>query len=380
MGLRIPQYIRDLLPYRPGKPIAELARERNLDRIVKLASNENPLGASPLALAAVERSLAESHRYVDPSSFELTHALAERHGIAPERIICGAGTDALLAYIIQAFSAEGDEILTVESTFIGIFVNVRKLNRTLVTAPLVDYQFDLEALAGRITERTRIVYLASPNNPTGAIVTRNQFAAFLQRVPSDVLVILDEAYYSYAAELPEYHNGLTYDAPNLLVTRTFSKDYGLAGLRIGFAVGPEELIAQLYKVRLPFEPSSTAQAAGLAALDDDEFLQLTLDTNRSSLDALSRGFAELGLSFVPGRGNFHLLKFPSEAFAVRFAESCLRQGLILRHTAAFGAPEAVRINSGTASETEFALSVIKDVYTTMQAESASAVDSTLTRR
>ena len=361
MAVFTPGNIEALTPYRPGKPISELARERGLEHIVKLASNENPLGPSPKAMEAIKSSLAGASRYVDPPSYDLTHALAERHNIAPERIICGAGTDALLAYIIQTFSEERGEVLTAEGTFIGIFVNVKKLNRSLATVPLKNYAYDLDALAERINENTRIVYIASPNNPTGTIVTAVEFERLMDRVPETTLVILDEAYYNYAKDVPGYHNGLRYDYPNLIVTRTFSKDYGLAGLRAGYAVGPEDLIRKLYKVRLPFEPCFAAQIGARAALEDDEFLARTLSANRDSLRSMRAALAELGITHCPGAGNFLLMTFPDSEIARRFAERCMDHGLILRHTPAFGVPEGVRMNSGTAEETEFAIDIIRNV-------------------
>lgn len=362
MSIFIPSYIKTLAPYKAGKPISELAREKGLGKIVKLASNENPLGASPKALEALKRSLGESHRYVDPRSFELTAALAEKLSIAQARIICGAGTDALLGYIIQAFSAEGDVVLTPDATFIGIFVNARKLNRVIQTVPLDNYQFDLRRFSGSITERTKIIYLANPNNPTGTMFSRSEFDRFLETVPDEVLVILDEAYFNYSHNATDYPDGLSYQRDNLIITRTFSKDFGLAGLRVGFAVGPEKLIETLYKVKLPFEPSAPAQQAALAALGDSEFLEATLKQNSKSLESFRVGLKEIGIEFIDSVTNFFLLIFPTEQIAEDFSIGCLDRGLILRSTKSFGAPCGVRINSGTDAETEFALEVMRDVY------------------
>ncbi|MFQ5606508.1 MAG: histidinol-phosphate transaminase, partial [Candidatus Zixiibacteriota bacterium] len=360
--VHIPAHIESLAPYQPGKAISELAREKKLDRIVKLASNENPLGPSPRALEALATSAGDSHRYVDPSSYELTHTLAAKLGRKPGQIICGAGTDSLLSYILMAFSARGAEVLTAAGTFIGIFVNTRKLNRKLKTVPLADHKFDLDAMAKAITEETKIVYIANPNNPTGSIVTRDELDMFLKRVPEHVLVILDEAYFNYAHDDSEYPDGLTYELPNLIVTRTFSKDFGLAGLRIGFAVADERLIKTLYRVRLPFEPCYAAQLAALAALADNEFLDRTLAQNARSLEVMSAGLNDLGIRFIQSRANFLSMIFDSEELARSFTSACLNRGLILRHTNTFGVPEGVRMNSGTDDETSFALNIIADVY------------------
>jgi histidinol-phosphate aminotransferase len=228
--------------------------------------------------------------------------------------------------------------------------------------PHADYAYDLDAIAGRCTDKTKIIYLANPNNPTGSMFTADNFQRFMERVPEHVLVILDEAYYSYAHRRPDYPDGLKFKYANVIVTRTFSKDYGLAGLRFGFAAGPKNLIRELYKVKLPFEPSQPAQIAALAALDDDEFIRRTVDLNQRMLEKMISRMTELGLRLIPTAANFVLTVFPSEEMAVAFTSGCMEKGLIVRHVKAFGVPEGVRINSGTEEETEFALEVIAEVY------------------
>ncbi|HVP06239.1 MAG TPA: histidinol-phosphate transaminase [Candidatus Acidoferrum sp.] len=365
--IRIPSYIDHLQPYIAGKPIEELAREKHLTRIVKLASNENPLGSSPKAIEAVRKMLTETSRYVDPGSYRLVHALAQKLNKRPEQIICGSGVDALLGYIIKGCTAEGDEVLTSEGTFIGIYVNTRKHHRNLVQVPLHNYGFDLAGILEAVTPKTRVIYLANPNNPTGTIFTRSEFESFMAKVTGDILVILDEAYTTYASADPSYPNGSLYNNyDNLLVARTFSKDYGLAGLRLGYAVAPEYVIRTLYKVKLPFEPNCLAQEAGIAALDDDEFLRMTIATNARSLSRMRARFAEIGIDQVPTHANFILLLMPSEQFAVEFNQACLVRGLIVRHVKSFGVPNGIRINSGTDDETEFALEVIGDEYTRLK--------------
>lgn len=359
--IRIPPHIVSLQPYVAGKPISELARERKLSRIVKLASNENPHGPSPKAMEAAIRTIAENHRYVDPGAHDLVGKIAQYYRIPAERIVCGAGVDSLLGYIIDAFTARGDEVLTSEGTFIGIYVNTRKRDRVIKTVPLRNYHFDLDALALTISDRTRIIYLANPNNPTGTIFSRDEFENFMQKVPTDVLVILDEAYFSYAQTIPDYPNGLSYDHVNLIVTRTFSKDYGLAGFRVGFASAQPALIRELYKVKLPFEPSYPAQQAAIAALDDNAFLEMTVAVNDRNLTRMSRRFTELGLTQVPSSANFILLTLPSKEIAMRFYDACLAQGLIVRPVASFGIANGIRINTGTDDETGFALKVIERV-------------------
>lgn len=365
MSIIIPAHIKSLKPYVAGKPIEELAREKGLSRIVKLASNENPVGSSPLALKAAQEALAHSYRYPDPSSFRLTGALSEKHGIPKNRLICGAGTDSLLANIIASFTTREDEILTSEGTFIGIYVNARKLNRRLRMVPLSDYRFDLSAILGAISERTKLIYIANPNNPTGTHVSRSEWESFIAAVPPEILIILDEAYYNYAADSEGYPDGLSYDYHNLIVTRTFSKDYGLAGFRVGFAVGPENLIHEMYKVRLPFEPSYPAQIAAVASLGDSNFLKQTLDLNRKTMTAMKNTLTKTGIQFAGGEANFLLMLFPDEQFAASLHAECLNRGLILRHCNHFGIPNAIRINSGTLEETKFALECITDLYETI---------------
>lgn len=366
MTILIPEHVQKLHPYVAGKPIEELARERGIKRIVKLASNENPLGCSPKALAAVIDSLKQAYRYVDPSAYELVRAIAKQCDVRPEQVICGAGTDSLLANIISAFTTRDDEVLTAEGTFIGLYVNTRKLNRKLRMIPLRDYRFDLTAIADAIGSQTKIIYLANPNNPTGNIVTDSELEAFLERVPKSVLVIIDEAYYNYAAHNAEYPRSLSRLFENIIITRTFSKDYGLAGLRVGFAIGPEELISEIYKVRLPFEPNYAAQQAAIAALNDSAFLERTLDLNRRMMTLMSQRFEKLGISYVGGQANFYLLLFPNEKQAVSFNSACLDHGLIVRYVKPFGLDAGVRINTGTEEETIFALDVIEKVIVESQ--------------
>ncbi len=363
--IKIPEHIRRLEPYKAGKPIEELAREKGIEKIVKLASNENPLGPSPKAVEAIKKHVNELHRYTNPSAYHLVNAIAARFNKRPEQIVTGSGSDSLIQYLITAFSDGDDELLTSQGTFIGWYVNANKYGRKSNLIPLSDYHFDLERIANSVNDRTKIIYLANPNNPTGTMFTRREFESFMERIPDRVLVVLDEAYTVYAESDPEYPNGLNYDLDNLLVLRTLSKSYGLAGIRIGFAFGKEYLIKEMYKVKLPFEPNQLAQDAAIAALDDYDFLKRTVELNKESLRLMVLKFDELGLDYVPTSANFYLLLFPDEEFTVGFNNECLNRGLILRHVKAFGIPNGIRINSGTIEETEFALNVLEEVYNLM---------------
>ncbi len=364
----IPEYVNSLQPYKAGKPIQELAREKGLERIIKLASNENPLGPSPKAMEAIQGAVGDIHRYPDPANWELVQALSRKYGIQPQHIICGHGTDALIGYAVGAFSEAGDEVLTSEGTFIGIYVSTQKQGRILKQVPLKDYRYDLDGILKAITPKTRIIFIANPNNPTGTMVNKIEFETFMDRVPSDVLVILDEAYYTYAGLFPEYPQGVSYWYDNMVVTRTLSKSYGLGGLRVGFAVGPDHVIDALYKVRYPFEPHWLAQVGAVAALDDDEFLARTVKTNTASLARMKERFAALGIEQVDSAANFILVLMPSQQFAADFYQRCLNHGLILRHVASYGVPNGIRINSGTEEETTIALDIIEEVWRAMNAE------------
>lgn len=360
--IKIPNHIQELKPYKAGITIEELVREKNIQKVVKLASNENPLGPSPKAIEAIKNHLIDVNRYPNPSGYHLVDAVAKKFNLEPVQIICSDGSDSLIQYIITVFSREGDELLSSEGTFIGWYVNVDKLGRKSKLIPLKDYHFDLERMLENISEKTKIVYLANPNNPTGTMFTKKEFENFIKKVPEDILVILDEAYTIYSQTNPDYPNGLEYKNKNLIILRTLSKSYGLAGLRIGFAVGSPYLIKELYKVRLPFEPNILAQAAAIASLSDDDFIDKTVETNRESLKMMEMKFQELEINYIPTSANFFLLLFHDEEFAERFNLECLNRGLILRYLDSFGIINGVRINSGTIEETKFALNIIAEVW------------------
>ena len=360
--IKVPEHILKLKPYKAGKPIDELVREKGITKIVKLASNENPLGPSPKAMEVIKGHVTDLHRYTNPSSYRLVHTIAKKYNKRPEQIVTASGSDALLQYIITAFSDGNDELLTSEGTFIGWYVNADKYGRKSTLVPLKNYHYDLDGIYENINSKTKIIYLANPNNPTGTMFTKREFEAFLNKIPKDILVLLDEAYTIYAEENPEYPNGLEYDNDNLIVLRTLSKAYGLAGIRLGIAFGPEYLIKELYKVKLPFEPNALAQEAAIAALEDDDFLEKTKMLNKYSLEKMKGKFDELNIEYISTSANFYLLIFPTEEFAIDFNEQCLNKGLILRHVNTFGIPNGIRINSGTDEETDFALNVISEVY------------------
>lgn len=373
--IKIPSHVQNLKPYKAGKPIEELAREKGISKIVKLASNENPLGPSPKAIEAIKQNLGELHRYTNPSAYKLVNAIAAKYNKNPEQIVTCSGSDSILQYIITAFTDEGDEIVTSQGTFIGWYVNANKYGRKSKLVPLKDYHYDLPAILDAVDDKTKIVYLANPNNPTGTMFTKPEFDEFILSIPENILIVLDEAYTIYAEERDDYPDGLDYENRNLIVTRTLSKAYGLAGLRIGFAVGDPSLIKEIYKVKLPFEPNLLAQEAAIAALDDDDFINRTIQTNKIFLERMKASFDMLGIEQVPTAANFIMLVFPSEEFAAAFNEACLDRGLILRHVNTFGIPNGVRINSGNEEETDFALKIIKEIYPALKVKYKQSVQS-----
>jgi histidinol-phosphate aminotransferase len=351
--------ICEIDPYKPGKPIEEVERELRI-RAVKLASNENPLGPSPRAVAAAQAALAESNRYPDGGGHALRRALAERRGVEMEQIVIGEGSGELIDLAARVLLGPGDEGLTSEGSFPLYSICIRAANGTLVEVPQKNYAFDLEALAAAITPRTRVIYIANPNNPTGTVFEAAKFAAFYERVPEDVLVVLDEAYHEYV-ELLNYSNGLELarTRANVLVLRTFSKVYGLAGLRIGYGICSAELAEHLNKVRAPFNTSNVAQAAALAALDDTEHVARSLESNRAGRQQIYDGLARLGLKYVPSVTNFVLVELGRDARPV--AQELLMLGVIVRPMAWMGFPNAIRVSVGTAEENEKFLAALEKV-------------------
>src|SRR5690242_9349810 len=283
----VPPYIESLRPYEAGRTIESVRRQYGLTRIAKLASNENPLGTSPAALEAMRRSLETLNLYPD-GGLRLREVLAEQFDLKVENVIAGSGSEGIMSNIIRAFLCDEDEVLTTEAAFIGFQVLARSRGVTYRTVPYRNWHYDLEALAAAITERTKIIYLANPNNPTGTIFTKQEFEEFYRHVPERVLIILDEAYFEYANDNPRYPDSMQYRYDNVITLRTFSKAYGLAGMRIGYGFAHEALIANPLKVKLPFEPSAPAQAAGIAALSDRDFLRRSVALNARGREFLHR--------------------------------------------------------------------------------------------
>ena len=349
----VPDYIANLHPYQPGRHADEVARTYYLPRVVKLASNENPLGSSPASLAAIHAAVPHLNTYPD-GGLLLRQTLAREFDTKPENVIAGNGSEALIANIIRTFLCDDDEILTTEAAFVGFQVVAKSRGAHYRTVPLTaNYAYDLPAIAQAITQHTKIIYLANPNNPTGTIFTKQEFDAFYRHVPERVLIILDEAYFEYAKDDPRYPDSMSYRYDNVITLRTFSKVYGLAGARIGYGFAHEELIANLLKVKLPFEPGTLAQAAGIAALKDRPFLHRSLEANARAMAALESILQTRGIRYIESRANFVMTVWPSAQAAAAVTESLLRQGVIVRPLAAWGLPQCVRISVGTEEEIAF---------------------------
>jgi len=347
---QIPEYIRTLIPYEPGKPIEEVEREYGFASSIKLASNENPLGPSPKALAAIRERLAQLNLYPDGDCFYLKRGLAQKLGVAPETLIFGNGSNEIIELAARTFLRPGDEAVMAEQAFVVYQLIVQAVGGQCKTVPLRDYTHDLAAIADAVTPRTRLVFLANPNNPTGTIFRRGEWETFLDKVSNDTLLIVDEAYFEYVQDA-EYPNSLNYhrDGRAILTLRTFSKLYGLAGLRIGYGVGSPEIVAMMHRVRQPFNVSAPAQWAALAALDDVEHVSKSLEVNRQGLEYLQNEFKRLGLDCVPSQGNFILVRVGKgqEVF-----NQLLAQGVIVRPMGGYRFPEHVRVTVGTMAENQ----------------------------
>jgi histidinol-phosphate aminotransferase len=345
---RVPEYIRSLVPYEPGKPIEEVEREYGIEGSIKLASNENPLGPSPKAVKAIAERLGDLHLYPDGDSFYLKRALAAKFGVSQDRLISGNGSNELIELAVRTFMRPGDEAIMAHQAFVIYQLVVQAAGGASKIVPLKDFTHDLEAMAQAMTSRTRVVFLANPNNPTGTIYRKREFEKFLERLSPEILLIVDEAYFEYVGDAG-YPNSIAYQDRDktILTLRTFSKLYGLAGLRIGYAVGPKEIVGLMQRVRQPFNVNAPAQWGALAALDDAEHIKRTLEVNREGMGYLEREIDKLDLKRVASHANFILLRV-GDGRAV--FEKLLRRGVIVRPMGAYDLPDYIRVTVGTMRE------------------------------
>jgi len=357
----VPEHIETLKPYVPGKPIEETEREYGITGVIKLASNENPLGPSPLAVAAIEHAARQVHLYPDGSSYYLVHKLASFLKVEPEEVVVGSGSNEIIELIIRTFVSPDDESVLCQGSFLMYKVTLQSHGRRFVEVPMKQgYRYDLEAMAAALTPRTRLVFLANPDNPTGTAFSRADLERFLARVPPECFVILDEAYFEYV-RWSEYPNGLDYvrKHPNVVVLRTYSKCYGLAGLRLGYGVMEPRVVAYLNRTRMPFNVSSVAQAAGVAALDDAEHLRTTCQTAWRGVEYLTGELRALGLTVPDSHANFVFAHLGRPAAPIY--EQLLRRGIITRPVPGYGFPDALRISVGLRTHNERLVAALKEI-------------------
>lgn len=364
MDLPLRPHVRRMQPYAPGKPVDELAREQGLQEIVKLASNENPLGPSPRAVEAIVAAARDLHYYPDASGYSVRSHLAERLGLGLDQIALGNGSDDLIANLAHAVIGDerDDEIVVGQPSFVRYAAATQLANCRLTEVPMDgEMRYDLSAMADAVTERTRLVIFANPNNPTGTIARREEFTRFLDTLPAGVLVVMDEAYYEYASSDPEYPRTLEFvtEGRPVFVLRTLSKAYGLAGLRLGYGFGPAALVDAIDRVRQPFAVNALAQAGAIAALDDREHLERTLEANERGMAAMSGLLAELGLKAPQSHANFLLVDFGRPARPIY--EALLAQGVIVRPGDVLGAPHHLRMSIGTESQIGRLATVLRSV-------------------
>jgi histidinol-phosphate aminotransferase len=351
-----PEYVRAIAPYQPGKPISELAREMGLDerKIIKLASNENPLGIAPRAKAAIRKALDEVGRYPDGNAFDLKKALSRRHDLPQECIVIGNGSNDLLEMVAASFLAPGRAAVYSQHAFAVYPLATQARGARSIVVPAKAYGHDLPSMLAAITPETRVVFIANPNNPTGTFVPGGELEEFLERVPRDVAVVLDEAYTEYLPSRLRYQSTAWLERfRNLVITRTFSKVYGLAGLRVGVGLMHPEVADLLNRVRQPFNVNSLALAAALAALGDAKFVARSYGLNRTGMALLERSFRSLGLEYIPSCANFISFAVPRRNGQPRAAEvyqGLLRQGVIVRPVGSYGMPDHLRVTVGTPKE------------------------------
>lgn len=360
MKLIIPENILSLTPYKAGKPIEELEREYGITGSIKLASNENPLGPSPMAVEAMRNALANLHRYPDSSGYYLINKLADKLGVPAAQIVLGNGSDDVIGMLARVFLKAGDEAIMTAPSFLMYEIFVRSVGAEPVFVPLKELSVDLSAIRDAVCEKTRIIFITNPNNPTGSYVTQEAFESFLSQIPPQVVVVLDEAYIEFARD-PACLDGMSLIRNDraLAVMRTFSKAYGLAGIRIGYGVMPSEIAALLNRVRQPFNTNSLALAGAVAAIDDNDFLNKIKTLVHNELTFLQESLEKMGVICFPTQANFFLIDVKQNAD--RVFDALLKEGVIVRSMISYGYPEYIRINVGTHAENVRFLTALEKV-------------------
>lgn len=357
----VPSYIQNLANYIPGKPIDEVQRSLGISEVIKLASNENSLGPSPRALAAIQQAMEGVHRYPDASGFVLRKKLAEKYNISINNVILGAGSEGIMSTIMRTFLLSDDEIISAENSFIGFRVLATASGKKTIWVPMKDHRYDLDTMSEKINDYTKLIYIANPDNPMGTYITKEEFDSFYHHVPERVIIILDEAYTEFAQSTEDFPDSMSYRYDNVITLRTFSKAYGLAGIRIGYGFAHDIFISNLLKVKVPFEPSFLAQVAGFAALDDHDFLSNTIAMNTDGMKYLSRELHNLKIHCVPSVTNFITTVWDSKEQALDITNKLLAKGVIVRHLSPFGWNNCIRISIGLKNENEKFIATLAEI-------------------
>lgn len=354
--------LKRMKPYSPGKPIWEVQRELGLDRVIKLASNENPLGPSPKAVEAIQHLLVEIHRYPDAQALDLRAVIAGKYGISSEQIIVTNGGDELITLVSESFIEPGDEIIVPGPSFSEYEFGGQLMGAVVRTVALTEnYQYDIPSILEAVSDRTKIVFLCSPNNPTETIVSKTALTSLLNALPPQVLVMLDSAYCHFATE-EDYCDGIEFVTAGypVIVLQTFSKIYGLAGIRVGFGVSSPAIIRSILQVKEPFNVNALAQAAAAAAIGDDEHVRRSRQLVQEERSRLYEGFEELGLSYTPSMSNFILVQLGEDA--EQWYLELMRQGVIVRYGVIWGLPQHIRISIGTPEENTLLLQALRNLF------------------
>ena len=359
----VPPYIQNLKNYVPGKSIDAVRKKLGIDEIYKLASNENPNGPSPKAVLEIQKSLQDMHRYPDPSGANLRSKLAKKFDIKMENVIIGSGSEGIMTTIMRTFLLKDDEIVSAKNSFIGFRVLANASGKKIHWAPMKNHKYDLSAMLEYVSDKTKIIYIANPDNPMGTFITQKEFDQFYAQIPKKILIILDEAYFEYCQNNNEYPNSMSYRYDNVITLRTFSKAYGLAGLRIGYGFAHETLIENLMKVKEPFTPSLLAINGAIAALDDNEFLLNSIKSNNKEASFVQNKLNQLQIKTVPSSANFITTIWPSKKIALSITEQLLNKGVIVRYLGPFGWPEYVRFSIGTNKENLALINEISQIMT-----------------
>lgn len=359
-------HIDSIRPYEPGKPLEEVQRELGLREVIKLASNENPLGTSKKALRAIRKFASRVFLYPDGNAYYLKRKLAELIGVSENHLILGNGSNEIIEFLVKGFVKEGDKVVSSACSFLVYPLVTRTLGGQFVEVPMKDFRYDLKGILKQINGKARLIFIANPNNPTGTYVHRDEVHEFVDKVPEEVMICFDEAYFDFveAADFPDTLSYVKRDKPNVIVLRTFSKSYGLAGLRVGYGIAPPELVAYLNKIRQPFNVNSMAQMAALAALEDRDFLKRTKEAIREGKGFLYKEFDRLGFRYFPSEANFILVDIQKDG--EEMFRLLLKRGVIVRSMKAYGLDTFIRVTIGKPNQNRKFVSELKQLIQTME--------------